>query len=62
MKLVKEWKNKTNGIIVIQIVNYQTIWVRRHIKKTLNTGSQLSRPNRNFPNKTGFDDTQYPVR
>jgi hypothetical protein len=25
MELVKEWKNKTNGIIVIQIVNYQTI-------------------------------------
>lgn len=62
MELVKEWKNKTNGIIVIQIVNYQTIWARRHIKKTLNTGSQLSRTNRNFPNKTGFDDTQYPVR
>lgn len=62
MELVKEWKNKTNGIIVIQIVNYLTIWVRRHIKKTLNTGSQLSRTIRNFPNKTGFDDTQYPVR
>ena len=62
MELVKEWKNKTNEIIFIQIVNYQTIWVRRHIKKTLNTGSQLSRTNRNFPNKTGFDDTQYPVR
>ena len=62
MELVKEWKNKTNEIIFIQIVNYQPIWVRRHIKKTLNTGSQLSRTNRNFPNKTGFDDTQYPVR
>lgn len=62
MELVKEWKNKTNGIIVLQIVNYQTIWARRHIKKTLNTGYQLSRTNRNFPNKTGFDDTQFPVR